>query len=214
MFTGIIEETGIIKSVKKLDQGALITVTCSQILNDVSIGDSIAVDGACQTVVRFDKTSFQVEASLETLNLTTFNQLHDGEAVNLERAMPANGRFGGHIVSGHVDGVGTFKEKVNQGIATIYYFSAPDEVLKYMVYKGSICVNGISLTIASLKNNIFSISVIPITINSTNLKYLSPGDKVNLESDILAKYIEKFTSGANNSTEKITVNYLEEHGFI
>lgn len=214
MFTGIIEETGIIKSVKKLDKGVLLGIKCSKILDDINIGDSIAINGACQTIVSFDKLSFHVEASQETLNLTTFDSFKPSQKVNLERAMLVNSRFGGHIVTGHIDGTGIFKEKINQGIASLYYFTAPEEVAKHMVYKGSICIDGISLTIASLNDNLFSVSVIPITVQSTNLQFLNPGEKVNLESDILAKYIEKFIHKANSNSEKITINYLEDNGFI
>ena len=219
MFTGLIEEVGIINSVKKAAQGAVISVDCSKISDDLKIGDSISIDGACQTAVKIRANGFDVEASLETLNLAIFKNYKPGTKVNLERAMPACGRFGGHIVTGHVDGTGEFKKKINQGIADLFYFSAPENVAKYLVYKGSVCVNGISLTIASLEGNVFSVSVIPLTVKHTNLAYLTPNDKVNLESDILAKYIEKFVSRADNKindnkTENITDSYLQEHGFI
>ena len=128
--------------------------------------------------------------------------------------MQANGRFGGHIVSGHIDGTGKFERKVNQGNFDLYYFSASDEIVKYIVYKGSIAVNGISLTVASLENNNFSVAVIPHTVQNTTLKYLKTGDYVNLESDIFAKYIEKFLSRTDNSFNKnITLEYLQENGF-
>lgn len=214
MFTGIIEEVGIVSGIKQAAQGAVITVKCSKVLSDVKLGDSIAINGACQTVVRFDRASFDADASQETLNLTNFNDLKISTKVNLERAMPANGRFGGHIVSGHIDSTGIFKKKEAQGIAEIYYFEAPDCVLKYMVYKGSICVNGISLTIASLEDNLFSIAVIPHTVKETNLTELKPDDRVNLESDVLAKYIEKFISKSDNKDRKITEDFLGKHGFL
>ncbi|MFH0703299.1 MAG: riboflavin synthase [bacterium] len=214
MFTGIIEEIGIIKFIERKRHGAVISVNCAKVLNDLNIGDSIAIDGACQTVSEFGNNYFSIEASQETLNLTTLKNFQPGFKVNLERAMPVNGRFGGHIVTGHVDGVGTFEKKINQGLADLYYFSAPENIAKYMVYKGSVCINGISLTVASLKKNIFSVSVIPMTAKSTNLTYLKAGDNVNLESDILAKYIEKFVSKDNNVTGSIDIGYLEKHGFI
>ncbi len=218
MFTGIIEEIGLIKSVNKSANGADITISCNKILEDIQIGDSIAVDGACQTVVSFDSSGFKVEASPETLSLTTLRDFNSGQYVNLERALIANGRFGGHIVSGHIDATGTFIKKQKQGISYLHYFQAPQIVLNYVIYKGSICINGISLTIASLQNDTFSIAVIPQTIKDTNLQYLKPGDKVNLESDVFAKYVEKFMLNYKNNDnpqkDNITLDYLAEHGFI
>ena len=214
MFTGLIEEIGIISSVVKQSQGAVISVTCSKILDDLKLGDSVAVDGACQTVVKLRTNGFDVEAAKETLDLTTFKDFQTGRKVNLERAMPANGRFGGHIVSGHVDGFGIFKRKTNQGLADVYYFEAPNNVAKYIIYKGSICINGVSLTVASIEGNIFTVSVIPTTLKETNLPNLNTGDKINLESDIFAKYVEKFVFAKDNKTENITMNYLQEYGFL
>lgn len=214
MFTGLIEETGIISDIKKQSQGAVIEVKCEKILDDLKLGDSVAIDGACQTVTKLMKDGFEVEAAKETLDLTTFKDYKAGRKVNLERAMSARGRFGGHIVSGHIDGTGTFIKKENQGLAEIYYFEAPENILKYIVYKGSICINGISLTVASLQENIFTVSVIPTTLKETNLPDLKSEDKVNLESDILAKYIENFVCKKDNKAENITINYLQEHGFL
>ncbi len=214
MFTGLIEETGTIAGIIKQNKGAVISVNCQKILDDLKEGDSVAIDGACQTVTAVKSSGFEVETSLETLNLTTLNGYKQGQIVNLERAMLANSRFGGHIVTGHVEGVGDFIKKEKEGLAYNFYFSAPENVLKYLVYKGSVCVNGISLTIASLENNTFSVAVIPATIDQTNLKYLSVGDKINLEPDILAKYVEKFAGKYDNKTGNINENYLQEHGFI
>ena len=218
MFTGLIEEVGTIRSVEKVapdnGYGAIISITCSKILDGLEIGDSIAINGACQSAVKIDNSGFVVEASGETLNLTILKDFKPGDKVNLERAMKADGRFGGHFVTGHIDGTGEFREKINQGLADLYYFYAPDDVAKYIVYKGSITVNGISLTVASIEGNVFSVSVIPITAKSTNLIDLKPGDKVNLESDMIAKYVEKFVSKSDNSSDNINVSYLEQHGFI
>ena len=214
MFTGLIEEIGIISCVTKQSQGAVISVACAKILDDLKLGDSVSIDGACQTVVKLRTNGFDAEAVKETLDLTTFNEYKAGRKVNLERAMPANGRFGGHIVSGHIDGVGTFIRKENQGLADVYYFEAPENVAKYIVYKGSICINGISLTVSSIERNVFTVSVIPMTLQETNLPNLSSNNKVNLESDILAKYVEKFFGAKDNKTENITMNYLEKHGFL
>lgn len=214
MFTGLIEEIGTIAGIKKENNSAVISINCKKILDDLKKGDSVAIDGACQTVTRIKETGFEVETSAETLSLTILNDYNPGQHVNLERAMAANSRFGGHIVSGHVEGVGNFLKKEKQGIAFNFYFRAPKNIMKYAVYKGSICVNGVSLTVASVQEDIFSVAVIPETIEQTNLKYLSAGDKINLEPDILAKYVEKFTSRYDNMTGNINENYLKEHGFI
>lgn len=214
MFTGIIEETGIVGSINRLAFGASVFIECKIILDDLKIGDSVSVDGACQTAVKIDNNGFYIDISQETLDVSTLKYFKSGQKVNLERAMKLNGRFGGHVVSGHVDGTGKYVKKINQGMFENYYFSAPGNVSKYLIYKGSVCINGISLTIASLEDNIFSVAVIPQTSSSTNISDLKTGDYVNLESDIFAKYIEKFVSKSDNVTENITVSYLEEHGFL
>ena len=212
MFTGLIEELGKIANIKKHSSGAVIGVKCARILDDLKLGDSVAIDGACQTVTKITDSGFEVETSKETLDLTILNDYKPGQLVNLERAMLANSRFGGHIVTGHVHGLGKYLRRENQGLAFNYYFSAPENILKYLVYKGSITVNGISLTIASLEGNVFSVAIIPATLNETNLHALNSGDSVNLEPDILAVYVEKFTKTSNKSN--ITENYLAEHGFM
>ncbi|MDD3014106.1 MAG: riboflavin synthase [Candidatus Gastranaerophilales bacterium] len=214
MFTGIVEELGIVRSINRLSYGAFVFVECHMILDDLKIGDSVSVNGVCQTVVKLENNGFAVDVSQETIDISTFKYLETGLKVNLERAMKANGRFGGHIVLGHVDGTGKFIKKINQGVFELYYFSTPDEIARYMIFKGSICVDGISLTIASLEDNVFSVAVIPQTSASTNLSQLKCGDYINLESDIFAKYIEKFVSKSDNTTEKITYDYLKEHGFM
>ncbi len=213
MFTGLIEEIGIIAGIKKHDNSAVITINCEKILEDIKIGDSVAIDGACQTVIVAENFGFKVETSPETLELTILNDYKPGHYVNLERAMAANSRFAGHIVSGHIEAVGTFLKKEKQGIAYNFYFQAPENVMKYLVYKGSVSVNGISLTVASVEGNNFSAAVIPATIDQTNLKFLNPGDKINLEPDILAKYVEKFLGKYDNMSGNINENYLKEHGF-
>jgi riboflavin synthase len=213
MFTGIIEEKGMVKSVEKQKLGAVISIQTSKVLSDLNIGDSVAINGACQTAVKIGGDFFNVEAAYETLRLTNLSDLKTGDRVNLERAMPASGRFGGHMVSGHVDNTGTFLKKEKQGIAEIFYFNAPQDVLRYMVNKGSICINGISLTITSISTDGFSVSVIPHTIKETTLGELKAGDKVNLEADIIAKYIEKFIQRTDNTGERITEKFLQENGF-
>ncbi|OGI02535.1 MAG: riboflavin synthase subunit alpha [Candidatus Melainabacteria bacterium GWF2_37_15] len=211
MFTGLIEETGTVAGIKKQNNGAVIVINCTKILDDLKPGDSVAIDGACQTVTKLTSSGFEVEASRETLDLTILNDYKQGQVVNLERAMSASSRFGGHIVTGHVEGMGNFLRKENQGLSYNFYFTAPQNIMKYAIYKGSITVNGISLTVASLENDIFSVAVIPTTLKETNLGSLNPGDMVNLEPDVLAKYVEKFT---RKNSSNITENYLEEHGFL
>lgn len=214
MFTGLIEETGTIKSINKTSQGAVLTVECKKILDDLKIGDSVAINGACQTVVDLGSDYFAVEAALETLRLTNFNDLKSNSRVNLERAMLVGSRFGGHIVSGHIDGVGEFLNRKNEGMADIYSFKVPENISKYIVNKGSICVNGISLTVCSLSEGAFGVSVIPHTAKETTLEELKYGDKVNIECDIIAKYVEKFVKSVDNTSTNLTEDYLKENGFF
>ena len=184
---------------------------CEKILDDLKIGDSVAVNGTCLTVTSIKNKTVCFDVAKETLNLTNLSSLKAGDNVNLERAMPANGRFGGHIVSGHIDGMGKFIQKNFDGMSYIMSFEAPREIVKYIIKKGSICINGISSTIAKIEGNVFNISIIPHTFENTNLKDLKTGNYVNLEADMIAKYIEKFTSSTDNST--ITESFLMENGF-
>lgn len=219
MFTGIIEELGIITNITAVSSGIKLIVKAREVLSDVKLGDSISINGACQTVIAFNDSSFEVEVSSETLNVTTFKNLKSGDVVNLERAMRLGDRLGGHMVSGHVDGTGTLLNIKSDGIAQIYTFSAPENVARYIIYKGSICINGISLTISNTKNNgiEFSVTVIPHTLKNTNLYNLPVGSIVNLESDLIAKYIEKFLLSRDHNEHKeskITYDFLSNHGFM
>lgn len=182
MFTGIVEEIGLIKSF----DGKKLVVECSKVLEGTQIGDSIAIDGCCQTVVSMDSNTFAANVSGETLKIT--KGFKTGERVNLERALTPATRMGGHIVQGHVDSVGKYLGDME--------FEVQDS--KYIVYKGSITVNGVSLTVSKLEGNLFGIAVIPHTLENTNLKDLRVGDKVNIETDILGRYVEKFLSTQNN----------------
>lgn len=221
MFTGIIEEIGIVKEFSKSGQNALITVECKKagVNGGTQIGDSIAIDGVCQTVVRLDKNTFSAQVSAETLNVTTFSKLKNGSKVNLERALTLNTRLGGHIVSGHVDGLAKITNI--QKIADFYNIKieVEKELTKYIVKKGSITVNGISLTVADISSSEISIAVIPQTFENTNLNSLKSSDYVNIEVDILAKYVEKLLSTGNNSsnkineTQKVNEDFLKENGF-
>ncbi len=201
MFTGIVEEIGFIRSF----DGKTLVIECSKVLENTKLGDSIAVDGCCQTVVSIDKNSFCADVSAETAEITTFKYFKKGQRVNLERALTPSTRIGGHIVQGHVDGIAKYLGNMS--------FEVPEELDKYIVYKGSITVNGISLTVAKIENNIFDVAIIPHTLQNTNLKDLKYGDFVNIETDILGRYVEKFLSTQNNGS-KINENFLKENGFL
>lgn len=206
MFTGIVEELGKIQKITS-DR---ITIECCSVLENTKLGDSISVNGVCLTVTSLFNNSFTADISLETLKMTTLESLKSGDFVNLERAMSANGRFGGHIVSGHIDGMGKFlsANKNNE-----LKFELPQEISKYVIKKGSIAINGISLTIAEVAGNEITLAIIPHTLENTNLKYLKSGDFVNIEIDMLAKYVEKFLSTVNNKSN-ITMDLLQENGFL
>ncbi len=215
MFTGIVEETGTIKSVNALSNGAKLVVECKMILSDINIGDSICVNGVCQTVTEYTASSFTVMLSDETLNITNFSSAKQGDYVNLERALTLNTRLGGHIISGHIDCTG--KLISTEKLSNFYNlrFEIPFEMTKYVVYKGSITINGISLTVAEVQNNIFTVAVIPHTYQNTVLRYLRLGDSVNIETDILAKYVEKLLGLNDNKTNgNISMEFLKENGFV
>ena len=211
MFTGIVEEIGIVKSLEFKANGAKIVIGCQKVIEDVKIGDSIAIDGVCQTVIAFHSSEFSAEISDETLKVTTLGNLKSGNTVNLERALTLSSRLGGHIVSGHVDCNGKF---INIEKLSDFYnlqFEIPQE--KYVVYKGSITINGVSLTVANIVDNIVSVAIIPHTYNNTSLKDLKLGQDVNIETDILGKYVEKFLSAKDNK-KGISMNFLQENGFV
>ena len=213
MFTGIIEETGIVKSFSKKTNGAEIQIQCSTVLEGSKIGDSISINGACQTITQLSEDSFCADVSDETLNITTFDKMKSGDIVNLERALTLNSRLGGHIVSGHVDCKGKFISVEKLSEFHNLSFEIPVQQSKYVVYKGSITINGISLTVAQVIGNIITAAIIPQTFDNTNLKYLKSGDYVNIETDILGKYVEKFLSAKDNSNS-ISMKFLEENGFV
>ncbi|MBN2038620.1 MAG: riboflavin synthase [Spirochaetes bacterium] len=217
MFTGLIEETGSVRSVDVSGNGVNITVSAKEILTDVKIGDSIAIDGACQTVTKFSKDSFTVFASKVTCDATTLSSFKTGRKVNLERAMSANGRFGGHFVQGHVDSTGKIKsvESDESGMKIEVTISA--DISRYIVEKGSITVDGISLTVVSLIENGFVLYLIPETITSTTLIEKKAGDDVNIEVDMLAKYVERMLlldRKDDRNNEDSLKKALLEGGFI
>ncbi len=191
MFTGLVEELGRVGSIDLSSDGARISIQASLITSDISNGDSIAVNGVCLTALNVTGSSFVADVSPETLDRTTIGNLAVGSRVNLERALLPTTRLGGHIMQGHVDGRGTFLSAESQGDFWTVKIGFPDEFARYLVHKGSVAVEGISLTIAALNQNDFDIAVIPKTWEMTNLSTLNPGDAVNLEADIIAKYVER-----------------------
>ncbi len=216
MFTGIIEEKGEVVEIKRNGTDSFIRIRTKKILDDVRLGDSIAVNGVCLTVTRMDSNIFQADVMNETLNRSSLGRLSSGSYVNLERAMQAGGRFGGHIVSGHIDGTGRISSIKNDGIAVWYTVLADSGILRYIVEKGSVAIDGISLTVAKVTDHDFSVSVIPHTAEMTILSSKKIGDIVNLENDIIGKYVEKLIQPAENSTKKdsMDLNFLAENGFI
>lgn len=215
MFTGIIEEVGQIAQIKKQGEFALVTVKAKKVLTDVQLGDSIAVNGVCLTVTSFTKEQFTADVMSETLKRTSLGELSLNSPVNLERAMAANGRFGGHIVSGHIDGTGTVAEITPADNATWYRINASPKLLRYIIEKGSITIDGISLTVVDVNDESFRVSIIPHTIKETNLGSKKIGSLVNLENDIVGKYIEQFLlkKEPENPPSKLTVDFLKNAGF-
>ncbi|HYJ92329.1 MAG TPA: riboflavin synthase [Pyrinomonadaceae bacterium] len=194
MFTGIIEELGRVASLEPLEQGKRLIISCQIVTKGSQNGDSIAVNGVCLTALNITSNSFSADISPETLLRTTLGGLEPGSPVNLERAVTPSIRLGGHIVQGHVDARGTFLSAEDQGDFRTVRVGFPSEIAQYLVYKGSVAVEGISLTIASLADHHFEIAVIPKTWEMTNFSFLKPGDPVNLEADIIAKYVERIMS--------------------
>lgn len=218
MFTGIIEEIGRVRFLNKAGESARMSVEAKAILDDIHMGDSISVSGACLTVVAFDANTFTVDISPETLGATTIGELRPGDPVNLERAMQAGGRFGGHMVSGHVDGVGALLRKTEQGNAQVLTFSAPKEILEVSVPKGSMAVDGVSLTVNEIGEDSFSVAVIPHTVRMTTLGARGIGSRVNLEADLIGKHIQRLLSrrmdDAKQTGKTIDMGFLSEHGFV
>lgn len=220
MFTGLIEEVG---TIKRVDKGAgKIYIAAKLIPNDtngkrLAVGDSVAVNGVCLTVVDFSSFGFTADVMPETFRRTGLGELAAGSPVNLERAMAADGRFGGHIVSGHVDGTGTIAEIKEEGNAVLITVSAGSNLLRQIAEKGSIAIDGISLTVANVTERDFTVSLIPHTVKMTNLSSRKAGDSVNLETDVLAKYVERLLAFGGGSIENkkssITRAFLAENGF-
>jgi riboflavin synthase len=195
MFTGIVEETGLIEAAERHSDVLRVRVRAQTVLSDLPKGGSIAVNGCCLTAVEVDSTGFSCDLTEETLRRTAFEtRLRPGVRVNLERPMPANGRFDGHVVQGHVDGVGRIREMRSFGDSAEFFVEPPRELERYLVEKGSVTIDGISLTVASLESGAFSIALIPYTLQVTNLGTARAGDAVNIEVDVIAKYVERLLS--------------------
>ena len=215
MFTGIIEELGTVKSVRPGADSAVVQVEARVVTEGLKTGDSVAVNGVCLTVVSFTKTDFSAEVMAETLRKSGLGELKAGDRVNLERALRLTDRLGGHMVSGHIDGVGVVESVVKEDIARVFKVRAPAEVLRYVIKKGLIAVDGISLTVSDLTDDSFSVSIIPHTAAMTTLGYRKPGDKVNLEPDMIVKYVERLLSGGESKAPGgLSKSFLAEHGFL
>lgn len=217
MFTGIVEEMGAVMSLEKTLAGTRMTLLASLVMSDLKIGDSVSVSGVCLTAISKGENNFTVEVSPETLSVTTLGHLTAGAPVNLERAMKLNERIGGHLVAGHVDGVGTVRSRHQEGNAIFFTIEAPPEVLRYCVVKGSITVDGISLTINDVTAHGFSVAIIPHTAKVTTLGLKQVNDVVNLESDLIGKYVERLLqerSQLPKTTPIIDKDYLQKRGLI
>jgi len=221
MFTGIIEGLGTITGIQSSGKGSSFSLTADFSLEGTRIGDSIAVNGACLTAVQVGGNQFKVDVAPETLSLTSLGRSKVGERVNLERALSLSGRLDGHLVSGHIDGTGTIKSRQNMGNAIIVSFAIPEAIAYYMIRKGSVAVDGISLTINDCQSNSFSVSIIPHTAALTTVGFKKLGETVNIETDMIGKYVERFIKKGSRGPEKpeskkteIDVEFLARTGFL
>jgi riboflavin synthase len=220
MFTGIIEGLGTISGIQPSNQGKKITVKSDFFLENTKIGDSIALNGACLTAVEIRGNSFQVDVAPETLSMSILSHAKIGDRVNLERALRLSDRLDGHLVSGHVDGIGKIKERKNQGNAIIITVEIPDTISRYIIKKGSVAVDGVSLTVNACNSNSFQISIIPHTAKLTTVGFKRIGDQVNIETDMIGKYIERFItqkagdSESQTNRSSIDMEFLAKKGFL
>lgn len=218
MFTGIIQSVGSIESIVANGVDKRVTVATAKIsTSTIALGDSIAVNGVCLTAVSIDDHSFTADVSAETIKLTTFRELSPGSEVNLELALTPHSRLGGHIVSGHVDGIGRIMSIRADGVSKRYEFEMDDSLSRYIARKGSICINGVSLTVNEVSDNRFSVNLVPHTLQETTLKSLREGSEVNLEVDLIARYLERLLSGSSatfSENDRINESFLNEAGII
>jgi riboflavin synthase len=211
MFTGIIEEMGTVKALRREAGAARLSLSAATVLDGTALGDSICVNGVCLTVVEMGRSGFSADVAVETLRVTNLGELKAGARVNLERALQLSARIGGHLVSGHVDAVGRLREKRDEGNGWRIFFDAPETVLRYVIKKGSIAIDGISLTVADLDRTGFSIAMIPHTARLTTLGFKTAGDSVNLEADIIGKYVERLFPGKEAGS--VSLDLLRKNGF-
>ena len=214
MFTGIVEEVGMVNAVVNTGSSSGVRINAKTVLEGTKTGDSIAVNGVCLTVTKMGSCWFEADVMNETLRRSSLGSLSQGSPVDLERAMAAGGRFGGHIVSGHIDGTGSIVSMKNDGIAVWITIAEDSRILRYIVEKGSVAIDGISLTVAKVTDKDFCVSVIPHTLKNTVLGFKKAGDTVNLENDIIGKYVEKLMQPADNDKGGITAGFLMENGFM
>jgi riboflavin synthase len=220
LFTGIVEELGEVSGQRHYKESSSLLIKGKVVLEGLKEGDSVAVNGVCLTVTSLSRSAFYADVMPETLRKTNLHQLKAGEMVNLERALTADGRLGGHFVSGHIDGTGEILSKKQEGNAVVVHVAAPGELMRYVIEKGSIAVDGISLTAIDVRDSSFAVSLIPHTAKLTTLGFKGRGDTVNLEADLLGKYIEKFIAAMakgkepSEKGEGITYSFLSEKGFF
>lgn len=214
MFTGLIEEKGILQGLHLAGTSGTITIGCRKVLAGTRMGDSIAVNGICLTVTDLGASYFAADVTAETVRRTDLRDMSPGDPVNLERAMPADGRFGGHIVTGHIDGTGTIREMRREGNGIFVTIGAGPDIMRLVCEKGSVAVDGISLTVASLSDSDFTVCIIPHTGEETTLTGKKTGDPVNLENDIIGKYLDRLIQRPKKRKESsLSISYLEEIGF-
>lgn len=215
MFTGLIEELGIIRSMQQTGNTMVLSIACKQVLEDTVIGDSIAVNGVCLTVTMMGTDYFTADVMPETMQRTQLHTLKQGNHVNLERAMALGSRMGGHMVQGHIDGTATLSERRVLENAELFRFHASATLTRYMIEKGSIAINGVSLTLVDVTPDFFSVSLIPHSLQNTQFQYLTKGDSVNIETDLVGKYIAKLiTTTPENQSSTLTMKKVQEAGFF
>ncbi len=212
MFTGIVEEMGRVKALRREAGAARLTIAASTVLEGTALGDSICVNGVCLTVVDMSKSEFSADVAVETLKVTNLGELKVSAKVNLERALQLSARIGGHLVTGHVDAVGRIRERREEGNGWRIFIDAPETASRYIIKKGSVAVDGISLTVADVDKSGFSIAMIPHTAKLTTLGFKSAGDSVNLETDIIGKYVERLLSGRVEGG--VSLELLKKTGFV
>lgn len=216
MFTGLIQSVGKVHSLKRQGNAAQLQITSSLVDADLQLGESIAVNGACLTLTALDENSFSVDVSPETMNCTTLGTLRPNQLVNLERALSLSDRLGGHLVSGHIDCIATVRRRYQDQNAIRFEFGVPREVMRYLVEKGSVAIDGISLTVNRVESDMFSVAVIPHSLEMTTLKSCREGSQVNIETDLLGRYVERLLQGGQTTQngQKVDFDFLAKNGFL